>query len=136
MNYSATTHTLQFSTDFKSILVLNDSGQQIATYSLTTVSKAIQVEYVSGDYQVLEVDRPGTTTNSIDAGRDPELTFEYATLGGIVVIDLRDMGRAENPPGQYEVAYDLSNEAIAFWYVDGPWQLRLHFNDAQTLTVG
>ncbi len=135
MNYSESNYSLHYSSDFKKIEVLDSNGDLEATYDLTTSQSAVQIGFASGVYSVNTVDRPSSTTVSIDAARDPDLSFNSSITGGIVVIDLRDMGRAGDPQvGTYEVAFDLEEESVKIWYESGPWALRFNFSDATTFS--
>lgn len=135
-SFSTSTHKLAFSADFKSLqvrLISNNSLVEGFALDSSGISRSLTV---SGSNFVIETAEDFTAfTHGIDVGAGCELGFPSSNrMGGIVVIDLRDINMTDGPQTQ-DILYDLECTTYRIKFAASTPALRLHFEGSDCYTL-
>jgi hypothetical protein len=131
-NYDMAAYALAFTTNYQELQVLESGTSNVeASYDLQADGQSVSVAVVDDDYVVSYASDFETATNLIDVGNGATLAFNGTTMGGIGIVDLRDMRVGE--PCECTYAYDLECSAFRLKYVSGPFALRVFFTNANCL---
>ena len=101
-NYSTSTHSLSFSSDYKTLQV-SDSTGIVASYPLDNGDDSVSLTVSGSDYEIDEGDDFDTAIHKIAAPAQAGITFSGSQMDGIGIIDLRDTNRS----GNFSIQYDL-----------------------------
>jgi hypothetical protein len=116
--YLVSTHSLQFHPDHTLLNVVRD-GQILETFKLNGNSLLVSVE--NEHYRVTSVDplSDADKPHKYDIDGGATVTFNQGRLGGVGIIDLRDMGRV----GNFTVEYLLNCGGVRLALHRGPFAL-------------
>ncbi len=115
-SYSLESHQLSFNDNF-SKLIVSDAGEVfVKDYSLEEDStQGVSVKVENGEYKIETVGRPSRWKGSVATNKDPELSFNRTVLGGMVIIDLRDISRVSAEGDWVTVEFDMECNPLVFW---------------------
>lgn len=132
-NYDMASYSLRFTTDFKEIEVV--SGNSVVTsYNLQASNQSVSVMVDDDDYVVAYASNFTTATNTIDVGAGATIEFDNTRMGGIGILDLRNMKEEAPEPGTFEFQYDLECTTFFLKYVSGPFALRIYFTNVDCVS--
>jgi hypothetical protein len=102
-SYSISEHSLQFSTDYKVLSVLDSNAEEVGTYPLDNGDDSVSLTVTSGNYIVNEAVDFDLATHAIDAPANAGVLVTANRIDGIGIMDLRDT----NKTGNFHIVYDL-----------------------------
>lgn len=125
--YDIASHRLEFQDDYKKILVYGSGSTPIAEYNLQASGQSVSVAVEDDDYVIGYADDYTLPTCKVDVGAGTTLAFDATRMGGIGIVDLRDMKSG----GPYTISFslDLECSAVKLKYVSGPFALHLLIAD-------
>jgi hypothetical protein len=132
--YDRAFYTLRFTGDYKEIEVLDNTPSVVATYDLQASNQSVSVAIEDDDFVIGYTTSFSTATNKIDVGAGSELEFVDGRIGGISVVDFRDMREGVPSPGTFDVQYDLECTTFRLKYVSGSWALWFYFTNTNCIT--
>ena len=133
--FSISSYTLAFSTDFKSLLVKDASGNQVASYAMDQSGTGVLLSIASGSYELSSDSSLPNASVHIDVAQSPDLAFDGVRLGGTVIIDLRDIGRSNSSNNCQEIDCILAECDYRFWYDSSSgFSLKIQFDDPDSFS--
>ncbi len=130
--FDMSSHHLEFQDDYKKILVFGTGTSPIAEYDLQTANQSVSVAVDGDDYVLLNTTDFSEATMTLDVGAGTTLGFDGTKMGGIGIVDLRDM--KAGGPYTIDMTFDLECTAFKLKYVSGPYALKLKFTPVSCFT--
>lgn len=117
-NFSRSDYHLEFNADYTSLVV--KCGTTIeASFNLEASNASVYVGANATEFVIQTSGAISGNLNKYDVDGGTTLNFEDAVLGGIGMIDLRDMGRV----GNFGVTYNLPSCSVQLYRTTGPFSL-------------
>lgn len=121
-------YALQFSSNYKTLKVIDIATSiEEASYPLDTGTGSVSVAVSGTSYSVSTAADFTTPTHTLDVGAGATLSFNGARMGGIGVVDLRDIAKQEEPE-LLEYDYALDCTTFRLKYVTGPFAFKIAFD--------
>jgi hypothetical protein len=135
-SFSTSTHQLAFATDFKTLQVrLISNNSLVESFALDTSGSSKSLTVTGGNFVIETAEGFTAYTHGIDVGAGCELGFPSSNrMGGIVVIDLRDINMTDGPQTQ-DILYDLECTTFRIKFAASTPALRLFFEGSDCYTI-
>lgn len=135
-SFSTSTHKLAFSSDFKTLEVrLISNNNLVEGFALDTSGSSKSLTVSGGNFEINTSEDFTSYTHGIDVGAGCELGFPSSNrMGGIVVIDLRDINMTDGPQTQ-DISYELDCTTFKIKFASSTPALRLYFENHTCYTL-
>jgi hypothetical protein len=130
--YSTSIYHLQFSTNYRKVQVRDTDGQTVAEFALDTGDQSLGIRVIGSTWHIDWEADFGDGLLLIDVGAGSTLSFDGTRLGGLGIVDIRDM--KVSPAPQYQIEADLACCQFRLKYVSGPLALRLDHGNLDCIT--
>ncbi len=134
-SYAMSNHSLHFENGYESLVVRDNDNQVVATYDLTAADQSISVAVTGTSYMVATASDFDTPTHVIDVDGGEDMTFNGTRMGGIIIVDIRDINRSYFEPGTYEISYNLACTTFRIKYVAGAFGLKIYFSPTSCFDI-
>ncbi len=135
--YSMSGHSLEFQNNYTEIVVKDSTATTVATFDLETANNSVSVSVSGTNYVIENASDFATPTHKWDVEGTDTANFTGAKLGGIVIIDVRDINRTGSwlEEGDYEFSYDLELPPVKLKYASGSFALKVYFEEAECFSI-
>lgn len=129
-------HTLKFENGYTDLVVKDTTNTTVATFDLAVTNASVSVSSDGTDYTI-STDTSYSAVHNWDTNGGDNLEFSGERLGGIVIIDVRDINRTGDPiePGTHEFSYDLTTCDVKIWYESGAFGFKVYVEDLQCFQI-
>lgn len=133
-NYSMSGHTLEFQNGYQTLVVKDATDDVVASHDLTSTTVSVGAD---GTNYIVSEDSSYSALHNWDTNGGDELNFNNERLGGIIIVDVRDINRTGNgiDPGTYEFSYDLTVCAVKIWYESGAFGFKVYVADLECFQI-
>lgn len=131
--YLISTHTLKFDAYFTKIEVRDSTETLVATWLLNQEGYSVDANIAEDCYVLNYAAEFEEPTHKIDVGPGLQFGFDGARMGGIGIVDLRDIGKQDGP-ANFEIWHELDCCIFRLKKVDGPFGLQLHAANVGCIT--
>jgi hypothetical protein len=129
--FSTSTHRLAFNSSYKNLEVrLTSNNSLVESYPLDGSGASTSLTVSGGNFVINTAADFSEYTHGIDVGAGCELGFPSSNrMGGIVVIDLRDINMTDGPQTK-DILYQLDCTSFRIKFSGSTPALRLNFNNS------